>query len=462
MFKRQLSLGVRSALLVAVVTMAATFAVGQQQPLPDAPKPQNNAPTAPPPDVTAPLPGASDDAGAASQANPQDNANTRSGSEQPQGAPDSNPQAPPLGSEGIKTVPSGPKGNAAPGNDFDELFTLSKDVNFISVPVTVKDAEGKLIDGLLAQDFSVYEDNVKQTVTFFTSDPFPLSAALVIDLGISDTTLKKVQQTFSALDGSFGPFDKVAVFTFGNSVQKQSDFGNPQKLQLALQRVRDLTGRNPGAPVVGGPLGSPPSINGKPVDPAVLPLNLPARESRVLNDAILMAAGELAHQPRGNRKIIFVLSNGYEYGSRASYAQVLKVLLTNGIALYAVGVEPATVPGMGKLDKLHIPGQGYTNILPRYANATGGDVIDSYSREAIEGAYQTITAQARNQYTLGYTTAQKPSSAYRDIEVRVKRPGLLVTAKHGYYPLPPQRETPQEEPADAAQKPLPVPPGSQN
>ena len=229
MFKRQLSHGIRSALLLAVVTMAATFVIGQQQPLPDAPKPQNNAPPASLPDVTAPLPGASDDAGTASQANPQDSANTRSESEQPQGAPGSNPPAPPPGSEGIKTVPSGPKGNA-PGNDFDELFTLSKDVNFISVPVTVKDAEGKLIDGLLAQDFSVYEDNVKQAVTFFTSDPFPLSAALVIDLGISDTTLKKVQQTFSALDGSFGPFDKVAVFTFGNYVQKQSDFGNAQRL----------------------------------------------------------------------------------------------------------------------------------------------------------------------------------------------------------------------------------------
>ena len=47
--------------------------------------------------------------------------------------------------------------------------------------------------------------------------------------------------------------------------------------------------------------------------------------------------------------------------------------------------------------------------------------------------------EARNQYTLGYNTPQKPSSNYRDIEVRVKRPGLQVFAKHGYYPLPPQR-----------------------
>ena len=450
MSKLRLNSWVPSAVFLAVVTMTATFAAGQQQPLPDAPKPQNNAPASMP-DVTAPVPGMSDDSGAAapSKDNPQSPANTRSGGNQPQAEPGLNPEAPLPGSQGIKTIPSGTSGSG-PGNDFDQLFTLSKDVNFISVPVAVKDPEGKMVDGLLATDFSVYEDNVKQTVTFFTSDPFPLSAALVIDLGISDTTLRKVQQTFSALDGSFGPFDKVAVFTYGNSVHKQADFGNPQRLQLALQRIRDLQGQNPGAPVVNGPFVGGPTNNGKPVDPGIGPVPSMPRESHVLNDAILMAAGELAHQPRENRKIIFVISNGYEYGSRASFAQVLKVLLTNGIALYAVGVEAASLPGMSKIDKLHIPGQGYTNILPKYANATGGDVIDSYSREAIETAYQTITAQARNQYTLGYTTPQKPSSNYRDIEVRVKRPGLLVTARHGYYPLPPQRATPTAMPADPA------------
>jgi VWFA-related protein len=463
MLKRQLNLWVAFAVLLAVVTMAATFAAGQQSPLPDAPRPQNNAP-APTPDVTAPVPGLTDDSGTDTtpKANPQSPANTRSGEGQPpQAATGSNPQAPPPGSQGIKTVPAG-QGNNAPGNDFDELYKLSVNVNFISVPVTVKDSDGKMVDGLLAQDFSVYEDNVKQTVTFFTSDPFPLSAAVVIDLGISESTLKKVAGTYSALAGSFGPFDKVAVFTYGNSVHKQSDFGNPQRLQLALQRIRDLQGQNPGAPVVAGPFASGPTTNGKPVDPGVGPVPSMPRESHVLNDAILMAATELARQPRGNRKIIFVISNGYEYGSRASYAQVLKVLLTNGIAIYAVGVEEASFPGMGKIDRLHIPGQGYTNILPKYANATGGDVIDSFSREAIETAYQTITAQARNQYTLGYDTPQRASSTYRDIEVRVKRPGLLVTSKHGYYPLPPQREAPAQAPADssapAPAQPPPTPP----
>ena len=459
MLKREHANWALWAILLMAVSFAATLAAAQQ-PLPDAPKPQNNAPApapAPLPDVTAPVPGMNDDA-ATSKTNPQDDGNTRPDSKSQSSG--TNPQAPPPGSQGIKTVPAGKTGGE-PGNDFDELFKLEVNVNFISVPVTVKDHDGKMVDGLLAQDFSIYEDNLKQNITFFSSDAFPLSAAVVIDLGISDTTLKKVSQTYSALDGSFGPFDKVAVFTYGNTVQKQSDFGNPQRLQIALQRIRDMRGQNPGTPQVGGPLGSGPSTNGKPVDPGQLPLpnQTPARESHVLNDAILTAATELAHQPRTTRKIIFVISSGYEYGSRASYAQVLKVLLTNGIAIYAVGVEGSAIPGLNKLDKLHIPGQGYTDILPKFANATGGDVIESFSRETIESAYQAITAQARNQYTLGYTTPQRASSSYRDIEVRVKRPGMLVTARHGYYPLPPQKESPASAPpADAAEKP-PAPPG---
>ena len=40
----------------------------------------------------------------------------------------------------------------------DQLLTLTKTVNFVTVPVTVKDTEGKMVEGLLAKDFTIYED----------------------------------------------------------------------------------------------------------------------------------------------------------------------------------------------------------------------------------------------------------------------------------------------------------------
>ncbi len=443
----------RGALLVAILAFAAVYAMPQQQKLPDAPAPQNNAPA---PNVNVPASGAPDNQGSSSSSeNPEQPSNPREPGQT--GAGQNNPPPPP-GSQEIKTVPPGSVPNGG-GSGRDELMTLQKTVSFVTVPVTVKDDEGKLVDGLLAKDFSIYEDGTLQKLTLFTSDPFPLSAALIIDQGLQEPVLRKINQTFAALGGAFGPFDEVAVFTYGNTVNKRQDFGNTTRMELALQRIRDDTGANAGASVVGGPFGSGPYTNGKPM-PGTNPVITPNKEYHVLNDAILMAAQELAHRPAANRKIIFVISDGQEYGSRASYSQVLKVLLTDGIAVYAIGVDTAAMPLYNKVAKARIPGFGYTNVLPRYTNATGGDVLDEFSKESIESAYQRITMEARNQYTLGYNTTQRPSSNYRDIEVRVKRPGLEVFAKHGYYPLPPQRDMPastDEPPAESA-PPAPPPP----
>lgn len=457
MFPRPLSSRIRGAILTAVLAFVAAALLAQDQKLPDAPTPQNNAPA---PSVNVPPPASANDQGdSTSSENPEPPANTRDAGQQP--APtQTNPQPPPPGSREIKTIPPGSAPQGESGRD--EMFSLVKNVSFVAVPVTVKDNEGKLVEGLLAKDFSIYEDGTVQKLTFFTSDPFPLSAALIVDQGLPEPALRKINTTFSALGGAFGPFDEVSVFTYGNSVNKRQDFGNSTRMGLALQRLKDETGANAGASVVGGPFGSGPVTNGKPM-PGAPQVNTAQPEYHVLNDAILMAAQELAHRSPTSRKIIFIISDGQEYGSRASYAQVLKVLLTDGIIVYAIGVDTAAMPVYGKVAKARIPGFGYSNILPRYVNATGGDVLNEFSKEAIESAYQRITAEARNQYTLGYNTAMAPSSNFRDIEVRVKKPGLEVFAKHGYYPLPPQRQTPASEPppgtTGSADTP-PPPPGN--
>jgi VWFA-related protein len=157
---------------------------------------------------------------------------------------------------------------------------------------------------------------------------------------------------------------------------------------------------------------------------------------------------DLSTRQKGRRKIIFVIGDGREYRSNASYGDVLKVLLSNGILVYGIGVGGSAIPGYKQVEKLHIPGQAYGNILPRYANATGGEILSEYSKDAIENAYQRAIGDARNQYTLGYASAATPSSTYREIEVKVGRPGckssdlrpcVLVFAKAGYYPLPVSR-----------------------
>jgi len=125
-------------------------------------------------------------------------------------------------------------------------------------------------------------------------------------------------------------------------------------------------------PVLSGPMASGPIVNGIPVGSPTQPVNTPPKEAHVLNDAILQAALDLSQRDRTRRKIIFVISDGREYGSQASYSDVLKLLLTHEIQVKAVAVEAAALPVYNKLEKLHLPHEGYSNILPKYTSATGG------------------------------------------------------------------------------------------
>ena len=351
------------------------------------------------------------------------------------------PSQPPPPMPPVKTVPVG----SAPAGDVntrDDLYKIVTRVNFVIVPVTVKDSDGHLVDGLGPKDFSVFEDGKKQDLKLFITDPIPLAAAIVLDVGMADIAVQKINETYPALSGAFSPYDEVSLYTYSSTVSQVTDFSAAgEKLTSVLNRMKLEHGRNNGAPVMNGPLGPQgPTINGIPVErPGAQPNIAPPKDVRVLNDALLRAGLDLSKRDRARRKIIFIISDGREYGSKVSYSDVLKVLLSREIQVYAVGVEGSAIPIYSKLEKIHLPHYGYGDILPRYAHATGGEVFSEFNRDNIEIAYTRATGDARNQYTLGYTTRATPSSAYRDIEVRVDRPGLKISAKAGYYPLPAAR-----------------------
>jgi VWFA-related protein len=323
------------------------------------------------------------------------------------------------------------------GEDSREDFKFEKSVNLVIVPVTVKDSSGRLVDGLLKEDFSIYEDDVPQEIRLFTSDPFPLSTAIVVDTALPQNAMRKVRETLPALVGAFSQYDETSIYTYGNVISRVADYtASPELLNSSLRSIHNQ-GRTGGVPVTSGPMASGPIVNGVPLDPSVPHVPIVQEPSYVLNDAIFRAAQDLARRDPSRRRIIFVISDGREKGSHNSYNEVMKVLLSNNIAVYAIGVDQAAIPGVRAAGKVHIPGLGYTDILPKYVSASAGQYFPEFSQSAIEDAYAQVTGEARNQYTIGYNTKPTPSDTYRSIEVRVKRPGLKVYAKDGYFPLPP-------------------------
>jgi VWFA-related protein len=342
----------------------------------------------------------------------------------------------------VKTLPPG---TPAKPSALDQLATFTVHSTFVQVPVTVKNKDGRPVDGLLSTDFTVKENGVEQKVSFFTADPMGLSVAIVIDTGMSDAEVQKINRTFTALVGAFAPYDEVAVYTYSSTVGQASTFaGATKKLTAVLNQMKTDRGNYDGPPILGGPLAGGPTINGSQVGgPPGDPVYTPTKESHVLNDAILQAALDLGKRDRSRRRIILVISDGRESGSRASFNDVKRVLLSNEIQVRAVAVGNTALPLYGKLERLHIPDQGHDNLLPKYATWTGGlPVYTELTANAIEDVYARALSEARNQYLLGYTPARPKTptaSNYRSIEVVVHRAGLKVYAKDGYFAAPPAR-----------------------
>ena len=262
----------------------APSTVQPAKPLPQNPPP-NSEPTPPaPPQSVAPV--------APAEQNPADNSAPAT-----QGGKREVP---------INIRPTPPEGTPnAPADDQVETYTLPVRVNQVLLPVTVTDEAGHLVTGLTYKDFTVLENGKKQKLNFFTSSTFAVSAAVVVDLGMKDVDLQKVNHTYAALQGAFSEFDELSVYTYGNVVGQLTGWGAVgPALSARLDELSNVRGQDNGPPVTSGPIASGvPMINNYPVDPATPRPVAATQPARVMNDAILKAALDLSRREKARRKI---------------------------------------------------------------------------------------------------------------------------------------------------------------
>ena len=311
----------------------------------------------------------------------------------------------------------------------DPQARIKTAVSLVVVPVTVKDSAGELVTDLQQNDFRVFEDGIEQPIAVFSADAFRLSAAILIDDDLKRGTAEKVQKTLETLAGAFSASDEVSLWRFDEVPEQISEdfIADNDKLLTQLKRI-DLSSSFPG-------IGSYTMTNGprvntaQPPGPAKIPAEANGHpNTKHVTDAIYAAAEQLQGRPRDMRKIIFLISDGQNAKNNThKYDETLKLLLSADISVYAVGVGEANL------------NRGITflgnNILSKYAHSTGGDIFyGGMSRENLEELYARVSEQARNQYTIAYSGANTDrSKPYHTIEVRVKRPGLSLLTRDGYY-----------------------------
>jgi VWFA-related protein len=423
---------------------AAQQSAAQQQQMPDGPKPQ--IPDAPRPqmlpgDVLTPGRGTTPDSNGDTSSTSQENA-------VPSKLPETAAQKADDGQQpDIPAAGQGPE------------FILHVRTNFVEIPFTVKDNKGNLVSGINWREVRVYENNLRQQLSLFTTDAFPLSVALVIDQSMTFDNMAKVNDSLGALQGAFTPYDEVAVFTYNNGPKMVTAFtaGPSARLTQALDRSKQ-TGREP-MMYSSGPLSQNININNgqdRYTDPntnsshGTSQLSIPnvPRDVHTLNDAILEAATALAKTAPGRRRIVYVISDGKEYGSKAKYSEVVKYLNTNKIGVFGTLVGDSALPVTGFLDRMHLPLTMRDNILPAYAKATGGNFDGEFRRKGIETSFAKIATEVRTQYTIGYYTHEPfIDGKYRSVEVKVLRPNLTVISKPGYWPTAQESTPPAVAPA---------------
>lgn len=271
-------------------------------------------------------------------------------------------------------------------------------VDVIRVSVSVTDDKDRYVSGLSEGEFAVFEDGVRQDLSFFTRDALPLSVSLLLDCSASmEQKIRTAQEAGVRFVRALRPEDEAQIVQFNDRVRVLEDWTSDiPALEAALRSTR--------------PSGA-----------------------TVLYNAVYVTLRELKLQgspqtPR--RRAIVLLSDGEDTASLAAEEQVLELARQAEIAIYAVSLRP-DLPLSRERE-----GQGRAKyFLTVLARDTGGQVYFPNRLSDLDSVYSRIAADLRSQYTLGYVSSNAARDGrWRRILVRTPRNEALRSRhKLGYY-----------------------------
>ena len=348
---------------------------------------------------------------------------------QSQPAPTQPAQTPP----GAQTNPPANRPGENPPRMSDLQARITVNSNLVILPVTVKDRTGELVPDLKRDEFRVFEDNVEQHIDMFTAEAFPLSMVVLIDNDLKDKDAEKVQGSLMAILGGLATDDEAYICRFDQFFHPGKGFTNDQdKLSKELKRTSLDTEADvaPPSPAFDGPsINSHSATDDSAIDKGARAIK--GQPTKALDDAVFAASQLLHDRPRNRRRVILLISDGVDGGrkfNKVTTEDVIKALLAENISVYSIAVPTAY------LERKISPVDRERSPLIRYANHSGGEVYHATKEHSFEEFYSRLTEEARNQYTLAYIPrGTDPNVEYHSIEVRVKRDGLDIKTRDGYY-----------------------------
>lgn len=276
--------------------------------------------------------------------------------------------------------------------------TFEAGIEVIRLNLSVMDGRNRIVGGLSEPDFAVFEDGVRQDLSFFTRDALPLSVVLLVDCSASmDEKLLVAQQAGTRFVDTLRPGDLGQVVQFNDRSTVLQDFtADHSDLEAAIRRTR-----------ASGPT--------------------------VLYNALYVALKGLRSHGRPDaprRRAIVLLSDGEDTASLVSDEQVFELARQADVGVYVIGLRPDRPS-----DRQRMAFSQATHFLTALARDTGGEVYFPNALSELDAVYGRIAEELRSQYTVGYVSHnERRDGKWRRIVVRTtERDNLQVRHKLGYY-----------------------------
>jgi len=269
-------------------------------------------------------------------------------------------------------------------------------IDIVSLNVTVTDSTGHYVTDLDEGEFMVFEDGIKQNLTFFSRKQQPIALSLLLDSSASmEDHLPTLQQAASNFVHRLKPNDIAQVIDFDSKVEIRQGFtGNQADLDGAISQL-----------VAGG--------------------------STSLHNAIYIALKELkkvraVSEEDVRRQALIVFSDGEDTSSLVSFDEVLDLAKRSETSVYAIALRGSDTQAKGFREAEF--------VMRTLAQETGGRAFFPSKIDDLDGMYKQINDELASQYAMGYTSANpKRDGAWRRLVVQLSRPNITPRTKKGYY-----------------------------
>ena len=276
----------------------------------------------------------------------------------------------------------------------DQKLVLGTDL--VNLTVTVVDAYGKFVPGLVRDNFQIYDNEVKQEISHFSDEDAPVSVGIVYDISRSmKDRMSQSQRALKRFIDATRPNDDFFLITFNDRASLVQDFtGSGDRILDHLRSAK-------------------------------------SRGSTALYDATYLAI-EKIQQGRHPKRAILIISDGEDNKSRYTARELRSRVEEADVVIYAIGLTDEFSKDSGAAEYGRF-------VLTEITQTTGGLAFfpNAYHDEELAEICAHIALELRKQYSIGfYPTNSTQDGKWHKLEVRLKAPRgvgrVLVNHRKGY------------------------------